>query len=68
VKSSQNGEVKEVVLKYLSLPSNEPLSKSKLTRGAEIFFDFNGKSYPVQFLGYKGIRVCLCVFVSLLKL
>ena len=55
VKSPQSGEIRHVRLQYLSLPSNEPLSKKKLTRGTDLFFDFQGKSYPVQFLGYQGI-------------
>ena len=64
MKSPQNGEIKHVRLQYLSIPSNQPLSRTKLTRGADLFFDFQGKSYPVQFLGYEGIYV-FSIFVSL---
>lgn len=60
VKCSQTGKFSHVTLQHLSLPSSDPLSRSKLTRGVDLFFEYEGKSYPVQFIGYQGLHICMC--------
>jgi len=55
VKCCQTAKVSVVKLQYLSLPNDEPLSKTKLVKGADIFFNYKGKSFPVEFLSFQGL-------------
>lgn len=55
VKCCQTGKVSIVKLQYLSLLNDEPLSKTKLVKGADIFFNYKGKSFPVEFLSFQGL-------------
>ena len=55
VKYSQTGQVSTVKLKFLSMSNNELLSKDKLIKGTDLFFDYKGQSFPVEFICLQGL-------------
>ena len=68
VKCHQTGQISVVKLHYLSLPDQEPLSKKKLIKGADLLFNFKDKSFPVEFLNFQGLcsKSSLCIYSSMI--
>ena len=55
MKCSQTGEQHIVKLKDLSKEDNQPILNDDLFEGSSLLIERNHKSYPVQFVKFKGL-------------
>ena len=55
VKCSQTGEQHIVKLKDLSKEDNQPILNDDLFEGSSLLVECNHKSYPVEFVKFKGL-------------
>ena len=54
VKCSQTSKLHSVKLRDLSREDLEPVTIKYLSKGAKLMLDLKGKTYPVQFMHFKG--------------